>query len=86
MLSLVARATGASGHRHCNHLLVLRLLCRNTLAVWVTQTFVLDGQVQTPVDKVMVRVTSNHGADHTCLYRVRVSGEGLRPVDDTAAQ
>lgn len=46
------------------------------------QTFVLDGKVQSPVDKVMVRVTSNHGADHTCLYRVRISGTGLRQVDD----
>ncbi|KAJ4352444.1 uncharacterized protein N0V89_007792 [Didymosphaeria variabile] len=44
------------------------------------QTFLLDGQAQTPVTKAMLRVTSNWGADHTCLYRVRLHGEGLRVV------
>ena len=46
------------------------------------QTFLLDGEAQTPVDKVLLRVTSNWGADHTCLYRVRLHGKGLRPVPE----
>ncbi|KAL1597955.1 hypothetical protein SLS60_008443 [Paraconiothyrium brasiliense] len=46
------------------------------------QTFLLDGEAQTPVSRVMLRVTSNWGADHTCLYRVRLHGKGLRPVQD----
>ncbi|KAK7188149.1 hypothetical protein DPSP01_001691 [Paraphaeosphaeria sporulosa] len=44
------------------------------------QTFLLDGEAQEPIKKVMLRVTSNWGADHTCLYRVRLHGKGLRPV------
>ncbi|KAF2451383.1 hypothetical protein P171DRAFT_5419 [Karstenula rhodostoma CBS 690.94] len=46
------------------------------------QTFLLDGEAQEPVQKVMLRVTSNWGADHTCLYRVRLHGKGLRPVPE----
>jgi SUN domain-containing protein 1/2 len=46
------------------------------------QTFLLDGEAQTPVNKVMLRVTSNWGAAHTCLYRVRLHGKGLRPVPE----
>lgn len=46
------------------------------------QTFLLDGEAQQPVKKVMLRVTSNWGADHTCLYRVRLHGKGLRPVPE----
>lgn len=46
------------------------------------QTFLLDGEAQEPVKKVMLRVTSNWGADHTCLYRVRLHGKGLRPVPE----
>ncbi|KAJ4301653.1 hypothetical protein N0V90_003746 [Kalmusia sp. IMI 367209] len=49
------------------------------------QTFLLDGAAQTPVDKVMLRVTSNHGADHTCIYRVRLYGNGLSPVSESGA-
>ncbi|KAF1964591.1 hypothetical protein BU23DRAFT_492064 [Bimuria novae-zelandiae CBS 107.79] len=44
------------------------------------QTFLLDGESQTPVEKVLLRVTSNWGADHTCFYRVRLHGKGLREV------
>lgn len=38
------------------------------------QTFDLDAYSTVPVTKAMVRVTSNWGADHTCLYRVRMHG------------
>ncbi|KAF2829271.1 hypothetical protein CC86DRAFT_187433 [Ophiobolus disseminans] len=38
------------------------------------QTFDLDAQTSVPITKAMVRVTSNWGADHTCLYRVRLHG------------
>jgi hypothetical protein len=46
------------------------------------QTFLLDGEAQAPVNKVMLRVTSNWGAAHTCLYRVRLHGKGLRPISE----
>ena len=49
------------------------------------QTFLLDGEAQTPVDKVLVRITSNWGAPNTCLYRVRLHGKGLRPVPEDRA-
>lgn len=49
------------------------------------QTFLLDGEAQTPVNKVLLRVTSNWGSDHTCLYRVRLHGKGLRPVPEEEA-
>jgi SUN domain-containing protein 1/2 len=39
------------------------------------QTFDLDARSPVPVTKAMVRVTSNWGADHTCLYRVRLHGD-----------
>ena len=39
------------------------------------QTFDLDAQSPVPVTKAMVRVTSSWGADHTCLYRVRLHGK-----------
>jgi SUN domain-containing protein 1/2 len=38
------------------------------------QTFDLDALSSVPVTKAMLRVTSNWGADHTCLYRVRLHG------------
>lgn len=38
------------------------------------QTFDLDARSSVPVTKAMLRVTSNWGADHTCLYRVRLHG------------
>jgi SUN domain-containing protein 1/2 len=38
------------------------------------QTFDLDAQSSVPVTKAMLRVTSNWGANHTCLYRVRLHG------------
>ncbi|KAF9739647.1 hypothetical protein PMIN03_005093 [Paraphaeosphaeria minitans] len=46
------------------------------------QTFLLDGEAQEPIKKAMLRVTSNWGADHTCLYRVRLHGKGLRPIPE----
>lgn len=45
------------------------------------QTFLLDGQVQAPVTNVLVRVTRNWGADHTCLYRVKLGGKAVGEVD-----
>jgi SUN domain-containing protein 1/2 len=41
------------------------------------QTFDLDAQSSVPVTKAMIRVTSNWGADHTCLYRVRLHGRDV---------
>ncbi|KAI4672635.1 uncharacterized protein J4E78_001136 [Alternaria triticimaculans] len=38
------------------------------------QTFDLAGEPSEPVSKAMVRVTSNWGASHTCLYQVRLHG------------
>jgi SUN domain-containing protein 1/2 len=38
------------------------------------QTFDLDAQSSVPVNKVMLRVLSNWGADHTCMYRARLHG------------
>jgi SUN domain-containing protein 1/2 len=38
------------------------------------QTFDLDVPSTVPVTKAMLRVTSNWGADRTCLYRVRLHG------------
>ncbi|KAF2129521.1 hypothetical protein P153DRAFT_403291 [Dothidotthia symphoricarpi CBS 119687] len=39
------------------------------------QTFDLDAESSVSVTKAMVRVTTNWGADHTCLYRVRLHGD-----------
>lgn len=39
------------------------------------QTFDLDAQSLVPITRAMVRVTSSWGADHTCLYRVRLHGK-----------
>jgi SUN domain-containing protein 1/2 len=43
------------------------------------QTFDLDAKSPVSVTKAMLRVTSNWGADHTCLYRVRVHGRDAAP-------
>jgi SUN domain-containing protein 1/2 len=45
------------------------------------QTFNLDGVLARPVRKTFVRVTENWGADHTCLYRVRLYGESAAKAD-----
>ncbi|CAO2654846.1 Nn.00g115790.m01.CDS01 [Neocucurbitaria sp. VM-36] len=39
------------------------------------QTFDLDGEPSVPITKAMLRVVSNWGADHTCLYQVRLHGD-----------
>lgn len=39
------------------------------------QTFDLGGDSSVPITKAMVRVVSNWGADHTCLYQVRLHGD-----------
>lgn len=38
------------------------------------QSFDLDIEIPTPVTTAMLRVVNNWGADHTCLYRVRLHG------------
>jgi SUN domain-containing protein 1/2 len=38
------------------------------------QTFDLAGEPSEPVSRVVLRVTSNWGASHTCLYQVRLHG------------
>lgn len=38
------------------------------------QTFDLSGEPSEPVSRVILRVTSNWGASHTCLYQVRLHG------------
>jgi SUN domain-containing protein 1/2 len=43
------------------------------------QTFDLDAQSPVPVRKAMLRVTSNWGANYTCLYRVRLHGRDAAP-------
>ena len=51
------------------------------------QTFPLnvnqDGRDEVWISKVVLRVTTNWGAKHTCIYRVRVHGvpKGGRPID-----
>jgi hypothetical protein len=40
------------------------------------QTFNLDEASLQPVTKIVVRVASNWGGAHTCLYRVRLHGSG----------
>ncbi|KAF2855669.1 SAD1 protein [Plenodomus tracheiphilus IPT5] len=39
------------------------------------QTFDLSGEPSAPIKRAMLRVTSNWGADHTCLYQVRLHGD-----------
>ena len=39
------------------------------------QTFDLEGEPTVPITRTMLRVTSNWGADHTCLYQVRLHGQ-----------
>jgi SUN domain-containing protein 1/2 len=42
------------------------------------QTFNLDSTVTKPIRNTMVRIMSNWGADHTCVYRVRLHGETVK--------
>jgi SUN domain-containing protein 1/2 len=43
------------------------------------QTFDLAGEPAHPVWKAVVRITSNWGASHTCLYQVRLHGTDTSP-------
>jgi SUN domain-containing protein 1/2 len=43
------------------------------------QTFDLAAEPAESVRRAMLRVTTNWGADHTCLYRVRLHGEDAMP-------
>lgn len=42
------------------------------------QTFDLVSETSEPIKRAMLRVKSNWGADHTCLYQVRLHGEDAR--------
>lgn len=46
-----------------------------------TQTFNLDINLREPVTKTLLRVTDNWGADHTCIYRVRLHGSPAKKID-----
>ncbi|KAH7398393.1 UNC-like C-terminal-domain-containing protein [Pyrenochaeta sp. MPI-SDFR-AT-0127] len=39
------------------------------------QTFDLDAATAKPISKIILRVLTNWGGDHTCLYRVRLHGD-----------
>lgn len=39
------------------------------------QTFALTAEPSAPITKAMVRVVNNWGADHTCMYQVRLHGD-----------
>jgi SUN domain-containing protein 1/2 len=43
------------------------------------QTFDLSGEPSEPIQRAVVRVTSNWGASHTCLYQVRLHGTDTAP-------
>ncbi|PVI03549.1 hypothetical protein DM02DRAFT_246900 [Periconia macrospinosa] len=49
------------------------------------QIFDLKAQTQDPIDHAFVRITKNWGADHTCLYRVRLHGAYDGPDHDYQA-
>ncbi|KAI8942568.1 hypothetical protein NX059_000626 [Plenodomus lindquistii] len=42
------------------------------------QTFDLYGEPSDPIKRAMLRVTSNWGGDHTCLYQVRLHGDDAK--------
>lgn len=46
------------------------------------QSFYLDATSSVPTRKAMIRVMNNWGADHTCLYRVRLHGEDAQERHD----
>ncbi len=47
------------------------------------QTFDLDATTTAPISKAMVRVVTNWGADHTCLYRLRLHGDAMEQHEYT---
>lgn len=50
------------------------------------QTFDLTGEPSAPISRAMLRVTSNWGADHTCLYQVRLHGDDAMDDYDYAVR
>lgn len=46
------------------------------------QTFELAAEPSKPIQKAMLRVVNNWGADHTCLYQVRLHGSDAQPDFD----
>lgn len=50
------------------------------------QTFLLDAESRTSVDNVMVRVTKNWGAKHTCIYRIQLHGKDTLPKHEYLLQ
>lgn len=47
------------------------------------QSFDLDATTTKPITKIILRVTANWGADHTCLYRVRLHGDAPEEYEYT---
>lgn len=43
------------------------------------RTFELTSKPSSPISKAMLRVMTNWGADHTCLYQVRLHGDDATP-------
>ena len=49
------------------------------------QTFNLDTVALSPITRAVIRVNTNWGGDHTCLYRVRLHGESPEVAGEEAS-